>query len=104
MSIIEGDELYRYPVIPNPKAVLDEILDNIRLAYQKAKIIHVDLSPYNIILQPNQHILIIDWPQFIRPDHPNAEKLLERDLRNVLKFFKYPQKTTLEEALAYVKN
>lgn len=103
MSIIEGAELYRYPVIPNPKAVLDEILENVRITYQKAKIIHADLSPYNIILQPNQHLLIIDWPQYVRADHPNAEKLLRRDLRNVLRFFKHPQKTLLKEALGYVK-
>lgn len=103
MSMIEGAELYLYPTIPNPKAVLEEILDNVRLAYQRAKIIHVDLSPYNIILQPNQHILIIDWPQHIRTDHPNADSLLKRDLRNVLKFFRYPQKPTLETALAYIK-
>lgn len=103
MSMIEGAELYLYPTIPNPKAVLEEILDNVRLAYQRAKIIHVDLSPYNIILQPNQHILIIDWPQHIRTDHPNADSLLKRDLRNVLKFFRYPQKPTLETALTYIK-
>ena len=103
MSMIEGAELYRYPTIPNPEAVLGEILDNIRLAYQKAGIIHADLSPYNIILQPNQHILIIDWPQHIRTDHPNADSLLKRDLRNVLKFFKHPQKPTLKQALSYIR-
>ena len=104
MSMIEGAELYRYPTIPNPKAVLEEILDNTRLAYQKAKLIHADLSPYNIILQPNQHILIIDWPQYICADHPNADNLLRRDLENVLKFFKHPQKPTLKTALTYIKN
>jgi len=103
MSMIEGAELYHYPTIPNPKNILEEILDNIRLAYQKAQIIHADLSPYNIILQTNMHILIIDWPQYIRINHPNAENLLERDLENVLQFFNYPQKPTLTTALAYVK-
>ncbi len=103
MSMIEGAELYRYPTIPNPKAVLGEILDNIRIAYRKANIIHADLSPYNIILQPNMHILIIDWPQYVRTDHPNAQILLRRDLENVLKFFKHSQKPTLKKALTYVK-
>ncbi|UCC33677.1 MAG: serine/threonine protein kinase [Candidatus Bathyarchaeota archaeon] len=102
MSMIEGAELYRYPAISNLKVVMREILDNIRLAYQRAKIIHADLSPYNIILQPNQHILIIDWPQYIRIDHPNAKSLLERDLKNVLDFFKRRQKLAVEKALAYV--
>ncbi len=103
MSMIEGAELYRYPEIPDPQAILEEILANIRLAHQKAKIIHADLSPYNIILKPDMHILIIDWPQYVRTDHPNAENLLRRDLDNVLSFFKHPQKPTLKTALTYVK-
>ena len=103
MSMIEGAELYRYPTISNPRTALGEILDNIRIAYQKAKIIHADLSPYNIILQPNQHILIIDWPQHTRTDHPNADRFLKRDLKNVLKFFKHPQKPNLRTALTYIK-
>jgi RIO kinase 2 len=103
MSMIEGAELYRYPTIQNSKAVLEEILDNVCLTYQRAKIIHADLSPYNIIFQPNQHVLLIDWPQYVRTDHPNAEDLLRRDVRNVLDFFRHTQKPTLGEALAYIK-
>ncbi len=105
MSMIEGAELYHYQELPNPQAVLNEILVNIRKAYRDVHIIHVDLSPYNIILQPNQHILIIDWPQYVTIKHPNAQHLLERDLQNVLRYFqrKHKLKTKLKEALAYVK-
>jgi len=104
MSMIEGAELFHYPELPRPQAVLKEILVNIRKAYQEAGIIHADLSPYNIILQPNQHILIIDWPQYVTTRHPNAQQLLERDIRNVLKYFRKQKiKITLKEALTYVK-
>ena len=105
MSMIEGAELYHYQELPNPQAVLNEILVNIRKAYRDAHIIHVDLSPYNIILQPNQHILIIDWPQYVTIKHPNAQQLLERDLQNVLRYFqrKHKLKTKLKEALTYIK-
>jgi RIO kinase 2 len=105
MSMIEGTELYHYLELPNPKAVLNEILANIRKAYRDAHIIHGDLSPYNIILQPNQHILIIDWPQYVTTKHPNAQQLLKRDLQNVLEYFqrKHKVKTKLKEALTYVK-
>lgn len=101
MSMIEGAELYSYPEIPNPQAVLKEILLNVKKAYQKARIIHADLSPYNMILKPNMHILIIDWPQYVSVDHPNAHKLLKRDLENVLKFFRHSK--NLEKALNQVK-
>jgi RIO kinase 2 len=105
MSMIEGAELYHYQELPNPQAVLNEILVNIRKAYRDAHIIHVDLSPYNIIFQPNQHILIIDWPQYVTIKHPNAQHLLERDLKNVLRYFqrKHKLKTKLKEALTYIK-
>ncbi len=104
MSMIEGAELYHHPKMQNPQAVLNEILANIKKAYRDAHIIHGDLSPYNIILQPNQHILIIDWPQIITPKHPNAKEILERDLKNVLTFFqrKHGIETMLDEALTIV--
>ncbi len=105
MSIIEGAELYHYRKLPKPQEVLDEILFNIRKAYQDAYIIHADLSPYNIIFQPNHHVLIIDWPQYVTTKHSNAQQLLERDLQNVLRYFQHKHKlrTKLEEALNYIK-
>jgi RIO kinase 2 len=105
MGMIDGAELYHYPELPDAQAVYDEILFNVKVAYRDAHLIHGDLSPFNIILQPNQHILIIDWPQNVSTKHPNADELLERDLRNVLTFFqrKYGLKNRLKDALTYVQ-
>jgi len=105
MGMIEGAELYHHPELPDAQAVYNEILVNVKRAYSDAHIIHGDLSPFNIILQPNQHILIIDWPQNVSTKHPNAKQLLERDLRNVLTFFKrkYGLKNRLKDALTYVR-
>jgi RIO kinase 2 len=104
MGMIEGAELAEYKDIPKPKEILGEILRNTRKAYLKAGIIHADLSEYNIILQPNRHILIIDWPQYVTKEHPNAEELLTRDIQNILQFFKRKHKlnTDLKEAMGYV--
>jgi RIO kinase 2 len=104
MGMIEGAELAEYKEIPEPKKVLKEILRNIRKAYLKAGVIHADLSEYNVILKPNMHILIIDWPQYVTKKHPNAQQLLIRDVKNVLRFFrrKYMLKAKLKETLAYV--
>jgi len=104
MGMIEGAELSKYKEIQKPEKVLKEILCNVRKAYLKAHIIHADLSEYNIILKPEGHILIIDWPQYVMSDHANAEELLERDLKNVLTFFnrKFNVKVAVEEACGYV--
>jgi len=104
MSIIEGAELY-YLEIPNPRKVLDEILLNVKKAYKDVGIIHADLSPYNIIVQLDEHILIIDWPQYVTVMHPNAEQLLQRDVQNVLRFFRQKLKieTNFKNVLANIR-
>ena len=104
MGMIEGAELGKYKDIGNPEKVLKEILRNVRKAYLKAHVIHADLSEYNIILKPDGHILIIDWPQYVTMNHANAEELLERDLKNVLTFFsrRFGVKATVRETCDYV--
>jgi RIO kinase 2 len=104
MGMIEGAQLYKYKDIGKPQKVLKEILRNIKKAYLKAHVIHADLSEYNIILKPDGHLLIIDWPQAVKTDHPNAMELLERDLKNVLIFFsrKFNVELAAKEACDYV--
>ena len=104
MGMIEGAELSKYKDIGKPEKVLRELLRNIRKTYLKAHIIHADLSEYNIILKPDGHLLIIDWPQAVKTDHANAVELLERDLNNVLVFFsrKFGLKLAVKEAYEYV--
>ncbi len=104
MGMIEGAELSKYKEIAKPEKILKEILRNVRKAYLKAHVIHADLSEYNIILKPDGHILIIDWPQYVMTNHANAEDLLERDLKNILTFFnrKFTVKVVVKEACDYV--
>lgn len=104
MGMIEGGELSKYKDIGDPEKVLKEILRNVRKTYLKAHVIHGDLSEYNIILKPDGHILIIDWPQYVGADHVNAQDLLLRDLKNVLVFFnrKFNVDLPVDSACGYV--
>jgi RIO kinase 2 len=104
MGMIEGAELAEWKQIRKPEKVVKEILRNVRKAYLKAGVIHADLSEYNVILKPDMHILIIDWPQYITKEHPNAKELLTRDVKNILHYFKrkHMLKVKLNEALSYV--
>jgi RIO kinase 2 len=105
MGMIEGAELFHYVEIPDPEKVLNEILFHVRKAYLEAGVIHADLSEFNVILKPDWHILIIDWPQYVKRDHPNADQLLKRDVGNVVRFFrrKHGLKVKPKEAFTYVK-
>jgi RIO kinase 2 len=104
MGMIEGVELAKWKEISKPEKVLKEVLRNVKKAYLKAGVIHADLSEYNIILKPNMHILIIDWPQYVMANHPNAQQLLMRDVNNVLKYFsrRYGLKVKIREVWDYV--
>ena len=104
MGMIEGAELAHWRRIPKPGTILKKILRNVRKAYLKAGVVHADLSEYNIMLKPNRGILIIDWPQYVTRNHPNAEQLLSRDVQNVLQYFRRKHKLAaeLDRSLDYV--
>lgn len=88
----------------NPAAVFDEIIDNVRKAY-RAGVIHADLSEYNIMYDGSR-VCIIDWPQWVGPNHENARELLERDVGNITRYFyrryrlEVPVSDTLEAILS----
>ncbi len=104
MGVIEGGELGKWRQLESPKQVLAEILTNVRRAYVEAGVVHGDLSEYNVIVQPDMRVLIIDWPQFVHSNHPNADELLQRDVKNVVDFFvrKFRIKVSLEQAKEFV--
>lgn len=82
----KGSEVYPqlYRTKPNQKH-LKIILKQIKLMY-KNNLVHSDLSPYNILV--GDKIYIIDLAQGVVEGHPMFEKFLERDVRNVLDYFK----------------
>lgn len=87
MGFIDGTELAHVEAINRPRDVLEDVLENIGRAYQLG-IVHADLSEHNIVIKPDGEVLIIDWPQWVPIAHPNARELLERDVKNIVKYFK----------------
>lgn len=102
MDIAQGSLLYKTK-LEDPQWFLDEIFRQLKLAYAKG-FIHADMSEYNIFVHEGG-IQIIDWPQYVEPSHPHADELLERDISNILAFFKrkYDIGTELESSVTYVK-
>ncbi|ARM75143.1 serine protein kinase RIO [Acidianus manzaensis] len=67
------------------KDMYEEILSQIDLMVNKAKLVHGDLSEYNIIVYDK--IYIIDVSQSISIESENAPELLRRDIENINRFF-----------------
>ena len=71
--------------LDDPEKVLDKILKDVRSLY-RVGLVHADLSEYNILIHEGRPYLI-DFGQAVVIDHPNAQKFLERDVRNILGYF-----------------
>lgn len=63
-----------------------ELLTVVRTMYQKCRLVHADLSEYNILFHEG-HLWIIDVSQSVEHDHPHAFDFLRNDLKNVEDFF-----------------
>ena len=71
----------------DPIKLMIEILGFIKNLYQKAKLVHGDLSEFNILYH-NQKPVVIDISQAVSIEHPKAEVYLARDINNIFNYFK----------------
>ena len=60
---------------------------HVRNMYHKCRLVHADLSEYNILVH-NGQLYIIDVSQSVEHDHPQALEFLRKDCSNVTKFFR----------------
>lgn len=91
MSFI-GDDFIPAPRLTdseteNPQELADKVIGFVKLLYKEAKLVHGDLSEFNILIWNNEPY-IIDFSQSVVTEHPNARQFLERDVKNVCRYFK----------------
>jgi RIO kinase 1 len=88
-------------VAPRGENDLASILDDIKKMYKNG-IVHADISEYNVVLGEVPYI--IDFGQGVVTRHPNAERFLERDVKNILRYFeKHGIVRDLKEVLEWIK-
>lgn len=71
----------------NPSGMYKVLLGYVRTLYRKAKLVHGDLSEYNIMNMHGKPI-IFDMSQAVSVEHPLARQFLLRDLNGLNRFFK----------------
>lgn len=63
-----------------------ELLAAVRLMYHRCRLVHADLSEYNILLHEG-HLWLIDVSQSVEHDHPHAFDFLREDLSHIDAYF-----------------
>ncbi len=73
--------------IKNPRETLSSILRDVEVLYRRGRLVHSDLSEYNVMYWRDRHY-IIDWSHAVTIDHPRAIEYLCHDIETVISFFK----------------
>jgi len=82
----EPAPLLRETPLNHPGKVYDKIAESVKRLYQKAQLVHGDLSEYNIMMLGLDPVLI-DFAQAVTVEHPMAQVFLERDLAQINQYF-----------------
>ncbi len=85
-----GEDEVPYPQLRNAEvedygAVYRQILGYVERLYREARLIHADLSEYNILYHEKPYL--IDMGQAVTLDHPRAPVFLIRDIKNLNRYF-----------------
>eukprot|EP00811_Abedinium_folium_P033375 NODE_6343_length_1680_cov_9.169350.p1 GENE.NODE_6343_length_1680_cov_9.169350~~NODE_6343_length_1680_cov_9.169350.p1 ORF type:complete len:346 (+),score=95.24 NODE_6343_length_1680_cov_9.169350:62-1039(+) len=79
--------MYRIRSLENPGAVCERLM-RLLVRLLRAGVIHGDFNGFNLMLSREDKITLIDFPQIVHVDHPNARELFERDVLGVREFFR----------------
>lgn len=101
-----GEEGVPYPRMKDappraPKRTFQKLFDAVRLLYQKAELVHSDLSEYNVLLTPDP--VLIDLSMATDRANPMSDELLMRDIRNLTRYFRKIGVKTPEPAELFEK-
>lgn len=66
--------------------IFEDIVEDMKKLHNKVKLIHGDLSEYNILLS-QEYPYFIDVSQSVPLNHPKANELINRDIRNMVRYF-----------------
>lgn len=85
-----GDEDKRW------RSLYLQLLGYMRILYQSCRLVHADLSEYNVLYHKDK-LWVIDVSQSVEHDHPRSLEFLRMDIKNVTDFFRRKGVDTLSE-------
>ncbi|KAH0792837.1 hypothetical protein GPJ56_003247 [Histomonas meleagridis] len=86
MSYINGTLLNSVEYLEDPAHTFEECVD-LAVNLLKSGVVHADFSQFNIILQPDGKIRLIDFPQCLPYTSSEAEEKFNHDLGELRRFF-----------------
>ncbi|QCE14508.1 RIO kinase 2 [Vigna unguiculata] len=98
MSLVQGYPLVQVKELQNPETVFETIIGLVvRLA--EHGLIHCDFNEFNIMIDDDEKVTMIDFPQMVSVSHRNAQMYFDRDVECIFKFFRKRFNLSFEESL-----
>lgn len=94
-AVLEGEDLEA-----QWQRLYVQLVGIMRRLYQICRLVHADLSEYNILYNQGQ-LYIIDVSQSVEPDHPRSLEFLRMDIKNVGDFFRRKGVDTLSDRIIF---
>jgi len=70
----------------NPSRIYRRLLAHVKRLYRKARLVHADLSEYNIMIWKDMPV-IFDLSQAVPLEHPMANQFLRKDVERLHRYF-----------------
>ncbi|XP_072289247.1 serine/threonine-protein kinase RIO2 [Eucyclogobius newberryi] len=86
MELINGYPLCQVHELQDPSALYNEFMELI-VKLANHGLIHGDFNEFNLMLDDQDHITMIDFPQMVSTSHTNAEWYFDRDVKCIRDFF-----------------
>jgi len=86
MSVVQGYPLYQVKEMKNVDKVYKKCMDLI-VKLATYGLIHGDFNEFNILVNNDEEITVIDFPQMVSTDHENAEWYFDRDVECIRSYF-----------------
>mmetsp|Transcript_20615 Transcript_20615/g.62074 ORF Transcript_20615/g.62074 Transcript_20615/m.62074 type:complete len:530 (-) Transcript_20615:274-1863(-) len=86
MSLVDAYPLTQVRELRNPGVVYSSLMD-FMAHLARLGLIHCDFNEFNVLVDDEDQITIIDFPQMVSVAHPNAAELFDRDVEGVVRFF-----------------
>lgn len=93
--VLEGDDVDK-----RWHSLYLQLLGYMRILYQKCRLVHADLSEYNLLYHQDK-LWVIDVSQSVEHDHPKSLDFLRMDIKNVSDFFRRQGVDTLPERTVF---
>lgn len=86
-SDIRAAPLLKNVVLDEPDTCYNHIIEEYFKIFNHAKMVHADLSEYNVLITDEGELVIIDLGQCVVLEHPEAYNWFVRDIKNISNFF-----------------